>query len=112
MRASSDSWRGSIDRRGSTEGGGGSSNPTTTTNKKHQCLFAACVPAKECDPEEVKCVFFFSNFVLFLFLFFFSLYFYIALDSLSLFRARGRVRTGGRSRRVGLRADRASIVGV
>ena len=63
MRASSDSWRGSIDRSGGTEGGGGgggNSNPTTTTNKKHQCLFAACVPAKECDPEEVKCVFFFQ----------------------------------------------------
>jgi len=84
MRASSDSWRGSIDRSGSTEGGGGSGNPTTTTNKKHQCLFAACVPAKECDPEEVKCVFFFSNFVFF---FFFSLYSYIALlDSRSLAR--------------------------
>jgi len=71
MRASSDSWRGSIDRSGSTEGGGGggSGNPTTTTNKKHQCLFAACVPAKECDPEEVKCVLFFPILCLLLVIF-------------------------------------------
>jgi len=83
MRASSDSWRGSIDRSGSTEGGGGSGNPTTTTHKKHQCLFAACVPAKECDPEEVKCVLFFFQFCVF-----FSLYSYIValLDSRSLAR--------------------------
>ena len=54
MRASSDSWRGSIDRRSSADAsypGGG-----TQKVQKHQCLFAACVPAKECGPEEVKCV--------------------------------------------------------
>jgi len=61
MRASSDSWRGastdrqrrsSVDATSKTPSSGGG----TQKVQKHQCLFAACVPAKECGPEEVKCV--------------------------------------------------------
>ena len=55
MRASSDSWRGAStdrQRRSSVD----ATSRGTQKVQKHQCLFAACVPAKECGPEEVKCV--------------------------------------------------------
>ena len=66
MRASSDSisWRGASIDDASVVSILGTTTTTNTKNNsnKHQCLFAACVPAKECDSEEVKCAF-----VLFLF---------------------------------------------
>ena len=58
MRASSDSisWRGASIDEASVVSVLGTTNSTNTknTSTKHQCLFAACVPAKECDSEEVK----------------------------------------------------------
>ena len=55
MRASSDSisWRGASIDEASVVSVLGTTN-TKNTSTKHQCLFAACVPAKECDSEEVK----------------------------------------------------------
>jgi hypothetical protein len=68
MRASSDSisWRGASIDEASVVSVLGTTTTTNTKNNsnKHQCLFAAFVPAKECDSEEVKCAF-----VLFLFSF-------------------------------------------
>ena len=61
MRASSDSisWRGASIDETSVVSVLGTTTTTNTKNNsnKHQCLFAACVPAKECDSEEVKCAF-------------------------------------------------------
>ncbi len=61
MRASSDSisWRGASIDDASVVSILGTTTTTNTKNNsnKHQCLFAACVPAKECDSEEVKCAF-------------------------------------------------------